>query len=104
MSTIKITGNPIRHRIWKYLLEKSQTSIKAHENTVIDITSVNMYTPSLIVIKFLISNTGKKYELIFQGKYSETYKKITTGGEALEDLLDTKMMVRTGWENAFEIN
>ena len=101
--TFTIKGSPRAYSIWKKINDISAKKLKRNEDSVIDINTISLPTPSLLLIKFTTINTGKKYELVFQGKYSEIYKKISEGFEVSE-LVSAKELIKDNIKNAFEIN
>lgn len=101
--SIKIKGSPIRWRFWKWLNNLSNNKIKKYQDLVIDVTNILLPTPSTMIIKFTIVNTGKKYELINQGKFSELYKKQSDGEPIINDV-NCDIIINNNFNSAYEIN
>ena len=104
MSTFTITGSPLRYKFWKKRMEKAQQMMLKYQNTVIDVTTVIVPTPSTMIIKFSVTNTGKKYELVMQGSYAPLYKKFQDGEAISPDKINAEVVIRAEFENAYEIN
>lgn len=100
---ITIKGSPIRWRFWKWLNNLSTNKMKKHQDLVIDVTNILLPTPSTMIIKFTIVNTGKKYELINQGRFSELYKK-QSEGESISNDANCDVIINNSFKNAYEIN
>ena len=104
MSTFTITGSPFRHKIWSKILEKSQRMVRRYQDTTVDITTVVVPTPSTLIIKFSVTNTGKKYELVLQGTYAGLYKKYQDGEAINPSKINAEIVIRADFDNAYEIN
>lgn len=101
--TFTIKGNPRIYSIWKKINDISAKRLRKNGDLVIDVNSISLPTPSSLLIKFTKVNTGKKYELVFQGKYSEIYKKVSDGFE-VSALVHAKQLISDNITKAFEIN
>lgn len=101
--SITIKRSRIRWRFWKWLNTLSTNKIKKYQDLVIDVTNVLLPTPSTMIIKFTIVNTGKKYELINQGRFSELYKKQSDGEQIINDV-NCDIIINDKFNNAHEIN
>ena len=104
MTTFKMEGNQFLFSIWKRRLEKAQRMVKKYEDTVVDITTILIPTPSLMVIKFTTTNNGNKYELVIQGKYASLYKKAADGIEITADTVNARDIIINRLDEAFQIN
>lgn len=104
MSTFTITGSPLRHKFWVSRLQKAQNMIKKYQDTIVDISSVVVPTPSSMIIKFSVTNTGKKYELVIQGSYADQYKKVQEGEAITPESINAESIIRNEFTSAYEIN
>ena len=104
MATFTIEGNSFKYRFWKKRYDRAQRMIKRYEDTVVDISSILIPTPSLMVIKFTTTNNGNKYELTIQGKYSPLYKKIQDDQAIQPDEVNAQLLIVENFEDAFQIN
>jgi hypothetical protein len=101
MDTFKIKGNPFKFKFWKWINNISNDRMKKYQDITIDTTNVIFPTPFTMIIKFTVVNTGKKYELVNQGKFAEYYKSQADGN--LRDLnIDT--IITELFKSAYEIN
>lgn len=104
MTTFRMKGNSFLFSIWKRRLEKAQRMVKKYEDTVVDITTILVPTPSSIIIKFTTTNNGNKYELTLQGKYASLYKKVAEGIEISSVDINAEGIITNRLEEAFQIN
>lgn len=104
MSTFTITGSPFRYRVWSKILKKAQRKVRKYQDTTVDISTVVVPTPSTMIIKFAVTNTGKKYELVLQGSYAEQYKRAQDGEAINPDAINAEIVVRAEFDRAYEIN
>lgn len=103
MSNLTIKGSPIRWKLWRWINLLSVSKMKKHQDLVIDVTNIILPTPSTMIIKFTIINTGKKYELINQGRFSDLYKK-QSEGESINKDVNFDIIISDNFKFAYEIN
>lgn len=104
MATFKIEGNSLKHKFWKRRLEAAQRKVRQYEDTVVDITTILVPTPSMMVIKFTTTNNGNKYELVIQGKYAKQYKESIEGTEVTPADINAQAIIMNRLDEAFQIN
>jgi hypothetical protein len=104
MTTFKMEGNTLLYKIWKRRLEKAQTKVKLYEDTIVDITTILVPTPSLMVLKFTTINNGNKYELVLQGSYAKQYKEAGEGIEVSPISINAQGIITSRLDEAFQIN
>jgi len=104
MTTFKIEGNNLKHKFWRRRLETAQRKVRQYEDTVVDITTILVPTPSLMVIKFTTTNNGNKYELVIQGKYAKQYKEAAEGIEVTAADINAQAIIMNRLDEAFQIN
>lgn len=104
MTTFKIEGENLKYKYWKRRYEKAQRMIRKYEDTIVDITTILIPTPSLMIIKFTTTNNGNKYELAVQGKYASLYKKVAEGNEISAVDVNAETIIRDRLGEAFQIN
>ena len=104
MTTFRIQGNSLKHKFWKRRLETAQRKVRQYEDTIVDITTVLVPTPSLMVIKFTTTNNGNKYELVIQGKYAKQYKEAVEGTEITAADINAQAIIMNRLDEAFQIN
>lgn len=104
MSTFTIVRSPLKYRIWKRINEVSQKKLLKFQDLMIDVTNILVPTPSSMIIKFTVVNTGKRYELMLQGKYAEIYKETQDGEPIKPERVNAEIVIRSNMHCAFEIN
>jgi len=104
MATFKIEGNSLKYKFWKRRLETAQRKVREYEDTVVDITTILVPTPSIMVIKFTTTNNGNKYELVIQGKYAKQYKEAVEGTEVTAADINAQAIIMNRLDEAFQIN
>ena len=104
MSTFTIKGNRFLHKFWSRILKTAQKKTKKYQDRNIDISNILIPTPSTIIIKYSVIDTGKKYELVIQGKYPELYKKSQEGNTITSDDINAESIIRNDFKNGHEIN
>ena len=104
MTTFRMEGNQFLFSLWKRRLEKAQRMVKKYEDTVVDITTILVPTPSMMVIKFTTTNNGNKYELVIQGKYAKQYKETSEGLEVAPSSINAQAIIMNRLDEAFQIN
>ena len=104
MTTFKMEGNTLLYKIWKRRLEKAKKKVKLYEDTVVDITTILVPTPSLMVLKFTTINNGNRYELVLQGSYAKQYKDAGEGIEISPISINAEGVIASRLDEAFQIN
>jgi len=104
MTTFRIEGNSLKYKFWKRRLEAAQRRVRQYEDTVVDITTIIVPTPSMMVIKFTTTNNGNKYELVIQGKYAKQYKEAAEGVEITAADINAQAIIVTRLDEAYQIN
>lgn len=104
MTTFKIEGNSLKHKFWKRRLEAAQRRVRQYEDTIVDITTILVPTPSTMVIKFTTTNNGNKYELVIQGKYAKQYKEAAEGIEITAADINAQAIIVNRLDEAYQIN
>lgn len=104
MSSFKIVRSPIKYKIWKWINKISGDRVKQYQDLTIDVVNVILPTPSTMIIKFTAVNTGKKYELVNQGKFSELYRLQSEEGSVDKQLINTETIIRELFNTSYEIN
>lgn len=104
MSSFKIVNNPMKYKIWKWINKISAEKVKKYQDITIDVSNVILATPSTMIIKFTVVNTGKKYELANQGKFAELYRKQDEEGSIDINSINTELIIRDLIKGAYEIN
>jgi hypothetical protein len=104
MSSFKISGNKTMLRFWKGVSNIATEKIKKNSDVQVDINTIILPTASTLIIKFTILNTGKKYELVKQGKYADIYKLQSDGNNITPEDVNAEIIIRSSISEAWEIN
>lgn len=104
MSTFTIKGNKTFYKFWTKINNISQKRIRKYQDNVIDITAVTFPTPFTMVIKFTITNTGNKFELVQQGPFQGLFRKVQDGDAVIPEEHGIEHIIRSEFQNAYKVN
>jgi len=104
MSTFTIRGNKIFHKFWTKINNISQKRVRRYQDNIVDITAVSLPTPFTMVIKFTITNTGNKFELLQQGQFQGLFRKVQDGETIVPEEHGIEHIIRSEFKYAYKVN
>lgn len=94
----KLTYN-FWNRIHKFISKK----VKSTESKTIDVISTTLPSAFCLIIRYKILNSNEKYELIIQGNFSDTYKRIKDDETLIEKLINYEEIIINNINKSYKL-
>jgi hypothetical protein len=97
------TPSKLTYKFWKAIYDFSWNKVAKTEPKTIDIISTNFPTAFCLIIRYKILNSNEKFELIKQGNFSETYKRIKEDETLIDKLINHKEIILSNLDKAYKL-